>query len=152
MSVVSLGLYDAYWIYRNWRYLKERDGLPIQPFWRGIFGLFFFHSLLKTIETDDAVNRIQKATFSPGSLAAGWIIVNLLGRALSRGPEPGTNLVGILISCSSFAFLLPVQNYINAINEASVARPPYYEWSPGHIVCLVIGIVMWSLILAPWIQ
>ena len=35
LSLISLGLFEAYWIYRNWRYLKERDGLNIWSFWRG---------------------------------------------------------------------------------------------------------------------
>ena len=27
---------DGYWIYKNWRYVKERDGLQIVPVWRGM--------------------------------------------------------------------------------------------------------------------
>ena len=37
LSIASCGLYEAYWIYKNWRYIKERDGLNIRPFWRGVF-------------------------------------------------------------------------------------------------------------------
>lgn len=147
MSIVSLGLYQAYWIYRNWRYLKERDGLTIQPFWRGVFGLLFLHSLLKQIKGDAITNRIQPATFSPDGLATGWVILTLLGTLLGRAPEPRVYLIGIIISSASVCFLLPVQTYINAVNEASSIRPSHYEWSGGHVLCLVIGIVMWLLIL-----
>ena len=40
MSIVSMGLYNAYWIYKNYRYVKERERSRIWPFWRGIFGFF----------------------------------------------------------------------------------------------------------------
>jgi len=148
MSIVSLGLYEAYWIYRNWRYLKERDGLKIQPFWRGIFGIFFIYSLLKAIKTDPATRHISPAKFSPGGLTTGWIVLHFLGNALGRAPDPAVNLFGIIISAPTFLFLLPAQNHINALNENSSQRAAFYPFSSGHIVCLVIGIVFWLLILA----
>jgi hypothetical protein len=58
MSLVTLGLYEVYWIYRNWRFLKERDNLRIQPFWRSIFDIFFIKSLLTAIKSDRAFGRL----------------------------------------------------------------------------------------------
>jgi hypothetical protein len=147
MSIVSFNLYDVYWIYRNWRYLKERDGLKIWPFWRAIFGIFFIYSLLETIKTDPEINRIVPAQFFPGRLATGWIILDLIGRLSARSPEAVVNWAGILLSAPSFCFLIPVQRHINALNEALPVRPPYYPWSAGHIVCLVLGITIWLLML-----
>ena len=152
MSIVSLGLYQAYWVYRNWRYLKERDGLRIRPFWRGVFDIFFIPSLFSTIKNDAPTNQIQPATFSPGVLATGWVILWILGYVLGSVPDRAANLVGIIISVPSFCFLLPVQNHINAVNEASPIRPSYYGWSSGHIVCLGVGIIMWILILVALTQ
>lgn len=146
MSIVSLGLYQAYWIYRNWRYLKERDGLSIQPFWRGIFSLFFIHSLFKAIKNDPVATKILPATFET-SLAIWWIIVSIFGNLVGRSPDIAATFVGIAISLSSVCFLLPVQNYINSINEATEERPSFYAFSTGHIVCLVVGLILWLLIL-----
>jgi len=147
MSIVSMGLYEMYWIYRNWRYLKERDGLKIQPFWRGWFGVFYCHSILKAILTDRQTNAIEKASFSAGGLATGWIILVILGAAMGRSDEAAVTFLGTLISLPSFLFFLPVQNYINRVNERISPRPPYKSWSAGHIVCLVWGIIIWLLIL-----
>src|SRR4051812_24345977 len=36
-SICSLGLYNTYWFYKNWRYVRDRDGSNIRPFWRAIF-------------------------------------------------------------------------------------------------------------------
>lgn len=148
MSIVSMGLYEMYWIYRNWRYLKERDGLKIQPFWRGWFGIFYCHSILKAILTDRQTNAIERASFSAGGLATGWIILIILGSAMGRSNEAAVSFLGTLISLPSFLFFLPVQNYINRVNGRISPRPPYKSWSAGHTVCLVWGIIIWLLILA----
>lgn len=147
MSIISAGLYDAYWIYKNWRYVKERDGLTILPFWRGIFGIFFVYGILKTIRNDEQTNRLEQATFSAGRLAIGWIILILVGAALG-GTEIWLNALGMMIASLSFLFCVPVQIYINRVNRKINLRPPYTPWSWGHMVCLVLGILNWLLLLA----
>jgi hypothetical protein len=147
MSLLSLGAYEAYWIYKNWRYLKERDGLKINPVLRGIFGIFFCHSLLKTIRNDERANAVRKAGFSAYGLATGWVVVVLIGSLLGRIPAPGFSLLGMLVSLPSFIFFLPVQLYINDLNGAFVPQPVYYKWSVGHTACLVFGIVFWPLVI-----
>ena len=42
MSILSCGIYEIYWIYKNWRYLKEPDHRYIKPFWRAWFSAFLF--------------------------------------------------------------------------------------------------------------
>ena len=147
MNIATLGLYQVYWIYRNWRFFKERDGLSIQPFWRGVFGVFFFNSLLNNIKNDAAASRILPASFSPGGLAAGWIILVILGNLLGRAPAGGANIFGIILSVSAVFCVLPVQQYVNSLNESLPVRPAFYGWSTGHIVCLIVGIILWLLVL-----
>ncbi len=147
MSIISFGFYEAYWIYKNWRYLKERDNLQIQPFWRGIFGIFYCHSILKSIYNDRIANNYEKAKFSAGGLALGWIILRLLGNALGRAADIGANLLGLIISFPTFLFFVPVQNYINRVNSIKQPKPEYNSWSSGHILCLVIGLIIWLIYL-----
>jgi len=85
MSIATFGLYQVYWIYRNWRFLKDRDGLNIQPFWRGVFGIFFISSLFNRIKTDAAGNRTPVGDFSASGMSTGWIVVILIGWILSGG-------------------------------------------------------------------
>ena len=136
MSIISWGLYEAYWIYKNWRYVKERDGLEIKPFWRGIFGIFFVHGIMKTIRNDKQANKLEQAKFSAGGLTAGWIVLILLG-----------NLQNMLIALPSFLCFIPVQIYINRVNAKLNPQPAHAPWSAGHIVCLVIGLALWLMIL-----
>jgi hypothetical protein len=135
MSILSSGLYEAYWIYKNWSYLKDRDGLNIWPLWRGVLGIFFCYGILKSIRNDRQANDLEQATFSAGGLAAGWIIFVLLSN------------VTVLIATLSFVFFVPVQIFINRVNAKLSPRPEFAEWSLGHTVCLVLGIVIWVLVL-----
>ena len=145
LTIVSSGLYQAYWIYRNWHFLKERDGMQIQPFWRGVFGVFYIHPLLGKIKTDPACNRILPAKFSEKISAVGWIILVVVGALLVNTP---IGLLGIIINISSVYFLLPVQTHINTLNQALQPRRGYHGWSIGQIVSLVPGLILWFILIA----
>ena len=108
LSIASGGLYEAYWIYKNWRYIKERDGLKIRPFWRGIFGIFFCHSLLKRIHDDSEAGAIQKPTFSPRGLATGWVILMILANLIGRAPGALASVIAFVMP--SYLCFMPVQN------------------------------------------
>ena len=49
LNLLSLGLYRAYWNYKNWKAIKEAEKIDISPFWRTIFIPFFTHALFKKI-------------------------------------------------------------------------------------------------------
>lgn len=148
MSIASWGLFELYWIYRNWQYLKERDGLNIRPLWRGVFSIFFIHKLMGAIHDDPQANRVVKAAFSPSLLATVWIVLMLVGNIAGKASDAGLNLLGLLVSFPSFLLFLPVQNYINSVNKTISPPPPYARWSPGQYACLAIGIFIWLVMLA----
>jgi hypothetical protein len=144
MSIVSFSLYEAYWIYRNWRYVKERDNLTIRPFWRGVFGIFYCHSLLRRIHEDKEARSVQVPSFSPNGLATGWVVLIIIASVLSGAPGIAAGIVIVAAFIPSFLCLVPVQNYVNSVTERASPGQPYYHWSSGHIVCLVIGIIIWA--------
>lgn len=146
MYILSLGVYGAYWIYKNWQYLQRRDGLKILPFWRGIFGIVFIYSLFKAIRNDHEAGAIKTATFSASGLAACWIIIWLFihARGIYSFANIGTNTFWNVVSLLMIVIFVPVQNYINKVNQAVKPIPAYYNlWSAGHIACMVIGIIQW---------
>lgn len=145
LSILSFSLYEAYWIYKNWRYIKERDGLNIKPFWRGIFGIFFCHALLRRIHGDREARAVEAPSFSPGALATGWIVLIIVANLVSRAPSIAASMFAAFIP--SFLCFVPVQNYINSVSEKRNPGQTYYGWSSGHIVCLVLGILVWALLL-----
>jgi len=145
LSIASLGLYEAYWIYKNWRYIKERDNLAITPFWRGFFMIFFCHSLLRRIHEDKEARAIQEPTFSAGGLATGWVVLWILANIVGRVPHIAASIISAFMP--TFLCLLPVQNYINSVTEKRNPGLKYYGWSSGHIVCLVWGLIIWAVVL-----
>ncbi|HNQ51446.1 MAG TPA: hypothetical protein PKL03_08420 [Candidatus Omnitrophota bacterium] len=145
LSILSFSLYEAYWIYKNWRCIKERDGLKIRPFWRGIFGIFFCHSLLRRIHDDKEAGAVIAPEFSPQALATGWVILMLLSNVLSRVPGMAASIIAAIIP--SFLCLVPVQKYINAVEKKRDPVSQFHPWSKGHIVCIVYGIIIWLLVL-----
>jgi hypothetical protein len=145
MSILSISLYEAYWIYKNWRYIKERNKLNIRPFWRGWFGLFFCHSLLRHIHEDKDARAVQVPSFSAGALATGWVVLIIVGNVISRAPGIAASIIAAFVP--SFLCLVPVQSYINAVTERRNPRQAYYGWSSGHIVCLIFGIIIWAILL-----
>lgn len=145
LSLLSMNLYEAYWIYKNWSYIRQRDKLDIRPFWRGFFGVFFCHSLLRRIHEDPEARAIQEPQFSAGGLATGWVVLMIVGNIISRAPSVTASVVAALIP--SFLCFVPVQIYINAVTERRNPGQKPHAWSSGHIVCLVFGIIVWSLLL-----
>jgi hypothetical protein len=145
MSIVSFSVYEAYWIYKNWRYVKERDNLNIRPFWRGWFGIFYCHSLLRRIHGDTEARSVQMPSFSPGGLATGWVVLLIFANLLSRAPSIAATIISVFIP--SFLCLVPVQNYINAVTQRRNPGQSYHRWSSGHVVCLVFGLIIWTLLL-----
>jgi len=143
-SIVSFGLYEAYWIYKNWQYIKKRDSLNIRPFWRGIFGVFFCHSLLKRIHGDPEARAIQSPTFAAGGLATGWVVFVVAANIISRAPSIEASLISGIIP--SYLCFVPVQKYINAVAADINPEPKFHGWSAGQIICLAFGIVVWLLL------
>jgi hypothetical protein len=144
LSIVSVGLYEAYWIYKNWRYVKERYGLKIRPFWRGIFGIFYCHSLLERIHEDRDAREVQVPAFAARALATGWVILTILANIMGR---MGITASIIAAFIPSFLCLVPVQKYVNSVNEKGNSGQKVYGWSAGHIVCVVFGLIFWGSIL-----
>ncbi|MEO0686969.1 MAG: hypothetical protein AAFY76_18470 [Cyanobacteria bacterium J06649_11] len=145
LSIVSFGLYEAYWMYKNWQYIKKRDDLNIKPFWRGIFGIFFCNSLLRRIYGDQEARAIQQPTFSASNLATGWIVLAVAANLISRAPGIWAALVAGIVP--SYLCLVPVQNYVNAVTQKTNANHTFHQWSGGHIFCIVFGAILWVLLL-----
>ncbi len=77
LSVVSLGLYEIYWMYKNWQFIKQRRNLKIIPLARAIFSLFFIYSFFKNIFLI-AAEKGYEERYSPLLLSACFIMLNLL--------------------------------------------------------------------------
>jgi hypothetical protein len=135
LSIGTLGLYEIYWFYKNWGFIKARDRSDISPAWRSLFGILFCYRLLRRV-SDDAVARGGRP-LPAGWLAAGWVITTLLARL----PDPYW-----LVTFSAVLFLLPVQARINSLNaQAAPGHDPNARFSGTNILGLVVGGLIFAL-------
>jgi hypothetical protein len=148
MSIIAIGWYQAYWFFKNWQYLKIRDGLKIMPFWRGLFGIFFCHKLFRSIKDDQQANTLERAVFPANYLATGWVLCFVINIVLGGFQSLGTTLLSLFIGILALLFFVPVQEYINRVNAKMNRKPRFYAWSTGHTVCLIAGIFNWTFIIA----
>lgn len=138
MSTVTFGLYEVYWSYRNWLFIKEHRGLKIQPFWRAWFAVFFTYDLLKQIKTETR-GRGYVADYSAGWLAAAYILALI---ALPRLPQPYA-LLGVF----SWVSLLPVLGAVNAANDAEGSAEANARYSGWDSAGIVVGGLWWALVI-----
>lgn len=140
-SLASFGMFDAYWIYKNWRYVKERDKISIYPFWRGIFAVFFCHSLLRRIRDDELLKTAHVETFDAGTLATTWVILRIVSGMVSNAAAPWALIVGGLIP--TFLCLLPAQRSVNNAISKTWPDQKYHKWSVGQIIVVSLGLLFW---------
>ena len=83
MSIVTFGLYNIYWFYKNWLVIKKFENTKIMPFWRALFSSIFAYFMFK---------RIQKSAKNSGSDLSIFPVITALAyfavEALGHLPEP----------------------------------------------------------------
>ena len=121
---------------------------------RAMFGIFFCDSLFKKIHEDPLLQQYRQAVFNPTGLAVGWILFSIGGNAFSRFGDiiftsPLVYLgIALLLLAIQIWFFVPVQQYINEINEQGKPSAPYYPWSAGHFILLGISVLIIIVVLA----
>lgn len=129
LSFCTLGLYQYYWFYKNWRMVRDQTHENIFPFWRAFFTVFFCYSLFKHIREHSAC--LPASSLAAGPLAAVWIVLTLLWKL----PDPYW-----VVSFLPILVLVPVQRAINGINAVvAPAHEPNSRFSVWNWIAVVIG-------------
>ena len=129
LSVCTLGLYEIYWFYKNWYFVKRREKSDIIPAARSIFAFFFCYALFRRVS--DSAAKTNGNRPPAGALAAGWIVTTLLWRL----PDPYW-----LVSFAAVLFMLPIQSAINSINAKEAPdHDRNGRFSAWNIAGVVIG-------------
>lgn len=134
LSVATGGLYQLYWFYQNWKYVKTRNNSAIMPFWRALFAPIWFYPLYRDLKSDSR-ERFGKVLLP----AAPWVVLLLLlyiGLNVMESFDDFFELLNLL----SIICLLPFANYILHINRD---RPEilrrHSRWRPRHYLMTVIA-------------
>jgi len=140
MSICTLGLYEFYWNYKNWRYIKTRDGSGIWPFWRSFFYPFWYYSLLSDLARNHSPGAISNKVF-----AAFLAICLLLLSYIWKAPDPYW-----LLSFFTFMPMLPAVSAISKVNSAQSETKNHTGHKPLNFVAYLTGgpIVVFLILLS----
>lgn len=146
LSVVSLGLYPSYWLYRNLKLLKAHRGLSISPLWRTFFAFIpvlgwpIFKDQLQFFAETAAAAGVE-STILPWPQTLGFQLVSATAWVV---PLPWG-----ACAAAAVVFLLPAQRALNAywgIEQPSCVATDRY--SAGEIAFAAVCAVFWALMFA----
>lgn len=123
MSLCTLGLYDIYWIYKQWRTIANVMPKKISPFWRTFFSIFFIFQLFT-----------EMGASMPIILGASYLILGLLSRL------PGPFMLIAFLSCVPLAM---AQSQVNSRMNISGTKDPYSL--AAKVVVVLGGIIFLSV-------
>ncbi|MFC1667092.1 hypothetical protein ACFL0P_04430 [Candidatus Omnitrophota bacterium] len=138
MSVCTLGIYEIFWFYKNWKFLKEKHNFDISPFWRAWFCIFTCYSFFKIVKAY-ANQHKSEAEYKPGPLTLLYILLFVA----SRAPDPLW-----IFSTFSFVPLLSVQKVINNLKDQLTPDADINnKFSTWNIIGIALGSIVWVLII-----
>ncbi len=148
LAILTMGVYLVYWFYRQWRTVKDRDQSNIWPIPRGLFYIFFTHSLYADINERLRSNGTNYE-WSPGASATLVVVLTLLSNILSRlsgeniGP-PFTDVLSIAIVPMLAYFALPAQKAANAAS-GDADGSSNSSFTGANWVWMILGGLIWAL-------
>src|SRR5882672_2565139 len=87
MSVCTLGLYEVYWAWNCWEFIKSRDRRDLNPFWRSVYvSALFFNFLLIWDVSRSAGDSRSVALVRSLICAGGFAVLWVGGSVLTNSP------------------------------------------------------------------
>jgi hypothetical protein len=131
--------FAAYWGYRQWRAVKA-SGQQVNPVLRGIFLIFFIHSLFRRVQQTRSQSGLPRGRATSG-LATVYVIINILSNGIGRiGGWFG--LVGmLLLSFTASLILSTAQDDINELAH-KVGNTANHHVGVGAHLIVVLGLAM----------
>lgn len=146
MTMVTFGLYTAYWFERQFRFQKRTNQEKIMPLARAIFSIFFATDLFQRVSAA-AVDRALEVRWKVNSLAGLFVGSIIGGRILDRATQDVTEplLATVLLVVSVvlvFGVALPLARAQETINQVLDRDLPGHERNDTFTVWNWIAIVL----------
>lgn len=115
LSLLTFGMYQFYWGWKNWEIVKRAKDMQVSPTARGIFIVFTSFGLFKNI-LSLSTKHGYKGGYIPWLVGAGFLALNLIANGLGNSEEIGFThfLVAYAIIIGLISLL--VSPVINAMN------------------------------------
>ncbi|MCF2859502.1 hypothetical protein L1286_18610 [Pseudoalteromonas sp. SMS1] len=107
LNIMTFGFYSVYWFYKHWREYKKSTGDDIWPIVRGLFSIFFAHSLFSSMEV-----QYEKTQSTPPNgiihYATVFVVFSILGNV---GGRLADNEIGIPYTIYSMYITLLISSF-----------------------------------------
>ena len=138
MSLCTFGIYEIFWFYKNWKFLKQKHDFKINPFWRAWFAIFFCHSFFKIVKEYSKQHQLE-TDYKPGKLTLAYILLYIFHQI----PWPAS-----LISMLTFIPLLSAQRVINGLNDRLAPGSDINDkFSGWNILVIILALIFWLLVI-----
>ncbi|PCK08822.1 MAG: hypothetical protein COA42_07410 [Alteromonadaceae bacterium] len=156
LFMATFGIYAVYWFYRNWRQYKNKNGDNIWPVARGMFSIFFAHSLFERID-GSLEKRSLVYKWYPSSYASFYVIIVIAGRIVDKLSDksigsPYTDVISILTIPIVCYILAKVQGAINLSQDdmngssnSNFTLPNYLWCAPGAILWFLVFLGLFNI-------
>lgn len=112
LSVLTMHLYLVYWFYRNWRNHSQHTRSDIWPVARGLFYIFFTHSLFNA--ADRQLRSMNEAyEWNPKGLATLFVLLWVFAAVVGSRDGIAALLVWTALVFATPLVLLPAQRALN---------------------------------------
>lgn len=144
MSVITLGLYNIVWFYKNFQQIKATSGESMWPVARAIFQLFFTINLFKRIHEAAEAKDIAVG-WSYKSLGAAFIVLTILFNQSDR-ISPIVGALCLVIVPMLAYITVQVQATANEVQNDSEGSANS-RFTVFNLLWCVLGFLVWSLLL-----
>lgn len=133
LSVVTVGVYQYYWFYKQWDYVRRRDASSIMPFFRTFFMPLWFFALYRELR-QDSLERFERSHL-PGAPLIGLLLIVYIGLNILGYADTVVGFAEFI----SFFCLLPFVNYINYVNRHhQQAVADNSKFRPRHFILVTV--------------
>ena len=149
LFISSFGIYTVYWFYKHWSQYKKSTNKDAWPVMRGIFSIFFVHSLFSLFE-EKYENKTGAAPKSIGYLATMYVVFSIGCQIVGNLSEYGyAPQLTFFLSLS----ILPVSGWVlyNAQSLANYAGEDVLGEANSKLtglnyLWLLLAAAFWSLL------
>jgi len=150
LFIGTLGIYSVYWFFKHWSQYKKSANEDMWPIMRGIFSVFFTHSLFALFEMKYA-NKTGENPKSINYLATIYVVFAIGCQICSKFSDNGfgnpiTFYISLLILPVSCWVLFKAQSLANYAGE-DVNGESNSKLTGLNYFWLVLGFVCWFLVL-----
>ena len=156
LSLVTFGMYDIVWFYKNWRAVKQATGRKMSPFWRAVFVLFYGWPLFKII---DHVGQAKGTDhrFNPGGMLVLYVLMGWAGAAFARVDSAelwgwGGMIVADILGVMTILRVQRTVDQVKAKQGTSYSGYGMGEIVYATLVTIIMALIFAAAFMASWVN